>query len=279
MEKTNKPNLFLVGSPKCGTTFLWNKLKKHPKIFSPKFPEKEINFFSYENLKNDSYYKFYGVSKKDDYLNLFKNSSDENYLMDSSVSYFIDQEAPKKIFKFNSESKIIIMFRDPVQRAFSHHSMDFRMGLASNSISKYLIDSQFKKFYVQYVQNSMYYKYSKNYIDAFPKKQILIIDFNDKKNMCEKISTFLSIDFDKDFFDFSERINSNKVPKNLISKYFQRNRQITTVLKKYLPKKIINKFEPYLYSNKINIERTDEDKKILEGLLIKDWTSFKKMIS
>tara|TARA_B100000989_G_scaffold27049_2_gene17449 strand:+ start:11453 stop:12292 length:840 start_codon:yes stop_codon:yes gene_type:complete len=279
VEKTNKPNLFLVGSPKCGTTFLWNKLKKHPKIFSPKFPEKEINFFSYENLKNDSYYKFYGVSKKDDYLNLFKNSSDENYLMDSSVSYFIDQEAPKKIFKFNSESKIIIMFRDPVQRAFSHHSMDFRMGLASNSISKYLIDSQFKKFYVQYVQNSMYYKYSKNYIDAFPKKQILIIDFNDKKNMCEKISTFLSIDFDKDFFDFSERINSNKVPKNLISKYFQRNRQITTVLKKYLPKKIINKFEPYLYSNKINIERTDEDKKILEGLLIKDWTSFKKMIS
>ena len=279
MEKTNKPNLFLVGSPKCGTTFLWNKLKKHPKIFSPKFPEKEINFFSYDNLKNDSYYKFYGVGKKDDYLNLFKNSTDENYLMDSSVSYFIDREAPKKIFKFNSKSKIIIMFRDPVKRAFSHHSMDFRMGLASNSISKYLLDSQFKKFHVQYVQNSMYYKYSKNYIETFPKKQILIVDFNDKKNMCEKISTFLSIDFDKDFFDFSERINSNKIPKNLISKYFQRNRQITTVLKKYLPKKIINKFEPYLYSNKINIEYTDEDKNILEELLIKDWTSFKKMTS
>ena len=37
MEKTNRPNLFLVGSPKCGTTYLWSKLKEHPKIFSPKF--------------------------------------------------------------------------------------------------------------------------------------------------------------------------------------------------------------------------------------------------
>ena len=75
MEKTNRPNLFLVGSPKCGTTYLWSKLKEHPKIFSPKFPEKEINFFSYNNLKNDSYYKFYGISKLNDYLNLFKNST------------------------------------------------------------------------------------------------------------------------------------------------------------------------------------------------------------
>ena len=199
--------------------------------------------------------------------------------MDSSVSYFTDEEAPKKIFKFNSKSKIIIMFRDPVKRALSHHSMDFRMGLANNSLSKYLLDSKLKKFYVQYVHNSMYYKYSKNYIDAFPKKQILIIDFNDKKNMSKKISNFLSIDFDNDFFDFSERINSKKAPKNLISKYFQRNRQITTVLKKYLPKKIINKFEPYLYSKEIRIEYSDEDKKILEELLIKDWTSFQKMIS
>ena len=115
--------------------------------------------------------------------------------------------------------------------------------------------------------------------DVFPKKQILIIDFNDKKSISEKISNFLSIDFDNDFFDFSERINSNKAPKNLISKYFQRNRQITTVLKKYLPKKIINKFEPYLYSNEIRIQYSDEEKKILEELLIKDWTSFQKMVS
>ena len=66
-----------------------------------------------------------------------------------------------------------------------------------------------------------------------------------KKYVKKKFLIFYQLDFDNDFFDFSERINSKKAPKNLISKYFQRNRQITTVLKKYLPKKIINKFEPY----------------------------------
>ena len=28
-----KPNLFIVGAPKCGTTFLYHYLKKHPDIF------------------------------------------------------------------------------------------------------------------------------------------------------------------------------------------------------------------------------------------------------
>ena len=146
MEKTNRPNLFLVGSPKCGTTYLWSKLKEHPKIFFSKISRERNQFLFLYNLKNDSYYKFYGISKKDDYLNLFKNSNDEKYLMDSSVSYFTDEEAPKKIFKFNSKSKIIIMFRDPVKRGLSHHSMDFRMGLANNSLSKYLVDSKLKNF-------------------------------------------------------------------------------------------------------------------------------------
>ena len=67
------------------------------------------------------------------------------------------------------------------------------MGLANNSLSKYLLDSRLKKFYVQYVHNSMYYKYSKNYIDAFPKKQILIIDFNDKKVSLKKFLIFYQL--------------------------------------------------------------------------------------
>ena len=45
MEKIIRPNLFLVGSPKCGTSFLWKKLKEHKEIFCPHFPQKELNFF------------------------------------------------------------------------------------------------------------------------------------------------------------------------------------------------------------------------------------------
>jgi len=39
-----KPNLFIVGAPKCGTTSLWTYLREHPQVFMS--AEKELYFFS-----------------------------------------------------------------------------------------------------------------------------------------------------------------------------------------------------------------------------------------
>ena len=41
-----KPNLFLVGAPKAGTSLLWAILKEHKDIFFSRNPEKEMNYFS-----------------------------------------------------------------------------------------------------------------------------------------------------------------------------------------------------------------------------------------
>ena len=50
----NKPNLFIVGAPKCGTTFLYHYLKQHPEIFFPDF--KEPHFFGSDLIrKNEAY--------------------------------------------------------------------------------------------------------------------------------------------------------------------------------------------------------------------------------
>ena len=56
-----KPNLFLVGAPKAGSTFLWTILKEHKDIFFSTNPEKEINYFSYDELNNNSYYRDYKI--------------------------------------------------------------------------------------------------------------------------------------------------------------------------------------------------------------------------
>ena len=49
-----KPNLFVVGAPKCGTTFLYQYLKKHPDIYFPNF--KEPHYFGSDlKRKNDAY--------------------------------------------------------------------------------------------------------------------------------------------------------------------------------------------------------------------------------
>ena len=49
-----KPNLFIIGAPKCGTTFLYYYLRQHPDIFFPSF--KEPHFFGSDlNRKNGAY--------------------------------------------------------------------------------------------------------------------------------------------------------------------------------------------------------------------------------
>ena len=51
---TKVPNLFIVGAPKCGTTFLYHYLKKHPDIYFPDF--KEPHFFGSDlNRRNGAY--------------------------------------------------------------------------------------------------------------------------------------------------------------------------------------------------------------------------------
>ena len=55
-----KPNLFIVGAPKCGTTFLYHYLKKHSDIYFPEF--KEPHFFGSDLVKNN---KFRDASYRD----------------------------------------------------------------------------------------------------------------------------------------------------------------------------------------------------------------------
>ena len=49
-----KPNLFLVGAPKAGSSLLWTMLKGHKDVFFTTNPEKEINYFSYKLINQFS---------------------------------------------------------------------------------------------------------------------------------------------------------------------------------------------------------------------------------
>lgn len=105
-----KPNLFVVGAARSGTTTLWDILKKHPQIYMPKDEMfKEPAFFSFkgENLGLDNY------------LKLFKDVKNEKYTGEASTAYLTDITSAKRIFKYNPDAKIIIIVRNPADRAYS----------------------------------------------------------------------------------------------------------------------------------------------------------------
>jgi hypothetical protein len=105
-----KPNLFIVGSMKCGTTALYNFLTRHPKI-SGSTP-KEPHFFTMNLNKGEAWYR-----------SLFKQDPAAQFFLEASPTYFDkawNEDIPRRIQRFNPKAKIIIMIRDPLIRAISH---------------------------------------------------------------------------------------------------------------------------------------------------------------
>ena len=271
-----KPNLFIVGAPKAGSSLLWQALKNHPEIFFSNNPEKEINYFSFEELDRYSYYKDFKIRDIKKYLSLFRMGQTAKYLVDGSVSYFSFISVAKKIYKFNSDAKIVVIVRDPKARAYSHYNMDKRMGYADKPFLEYLNNKEniYDKHIHQYIQNSLYYKHVNNYSKYFGKNQLFVMQLEKIENDIIRLCKFL--DIDPIDFDFNNKVNENKTPKNIISKTLQHNRYLATILKRFIPRKVVKVFDPLFYK-KAEIEpMSDLEMKLLDEYLKDDFLRFKK---
>jgi hypothetical protein len=272
-----KPNLFLVGAPKAGTSLLWTMLKGHKDVFFTTKPEKELNYFSYNELSMNSYYKDYKIKSEKEYLKAFKNGQKAKYLADGSISYFSYASIPKKLYDFNSEAKIIIIVRDPIYRAFSHYKMDKRMGYATVSFLEYLInkDNKYDQFIHQYIENSLYFKNTNNFLEYFDEDQVFVMRLEEIEADFAQLCCFLEIE---NIFDITsmQTINPNKIPVNIISRTLQHNRYLATILKKVIPRKLILYLNPFLYKKSEKILLKSSERLLLQQYLDEDYSLFNK---
>jgi hypothetical protein len=141
---TRLPTFFIVGAPKAGTTSLYYYLDQHPQVHMSAI--KEPNFFSAEirgencepelrrSIAGDArrlreyldgpmrQKRFGGIVEDwEDYLRLYANAGDETALGEASVSYLWSPSAAGLIAERIPDAKIIVMLRDPVERAFSQY--------------------------------------------------------------------------------------------------------------------------------------------------------------
>lgn len=98
-----KPNLFIVGAPKCGTTAWVEYLGSHPRIFFSK--AKEPHHFSHD------FPKWCWARTRQEYLALFEESGDAPVVGEGSVRYLYSRVAAREISKFNPDAKILIFLR------------------------------------------------------------------------------------------------------------------------------------------------------------------------
>ncbi len=194
------PEFLCIGAPKSGSTWLHELLSDHPQIF---FPEevKEIHFF-------DRYVER-GV---DWYLNLFANSRDDQIAGDVTPHYlYLDN--PSTIKAVPSISKLILIYRDPVDRCVSHYHFRRRLDNYQKSFEEFLED------YPTATKFSMYGEHLANFFEHFPPEQFLILRFEEAVKSVGRtkkvLSEFLGIDstlFPNDAG--TKKVNSKFTPRN-----------------------------------------------------------------
>ena len=162
-----KPNFIIAGFPKCGTTSLFHILKQHPEIFMPK--QKELHFFTQPQIfklnkgPKDKVVKQSHIKSEKEYLELFKSVKDEIAVGDTSPSYINYPENFGMIKQYLNDPKVIVIVRDPIDRAYSNYlhlkrelreKMDFFSALKNEDNRREECYSDF--WYYRF--NSTYYK-------------------------------------------------------------------------------------------------------------------------
>jgi len=115
-----RPNFFIVGAPRCGTTSMSKWLGDHPNIYMS--PVKEPDFFNTDDGHS-------GRFSLRQYENLFSKAGENHIAVgEASAWYLFSREAVPNILRYNDKAKFIVMLRNPIEMAYSLHQQELYTG-------------------------------------------------------------------------------------------------------------------------------------------------------
>jgi len=197
------PDFIMVGTVRSGSTSLYYNICEHPSVIPAAYDE--IGFFDSNFHLGINWYKSMFPTKKE----MEKIREKTNYAItgEDTPFYFWKKEAAERIYKIIPNSKIIAIFRNPVDRAYSNYNLSIRKKTESLSFEdaideeiNFLKNHSFRDTIDHrrsYLSKGLYENQIKIWFDNFPREQIHILCTEDmKKNPKEsllKIFQFLGI--------------------------------------------------------------------------------------
>jgi len=210
-----KIDFIIVGAMKAGTSSLGFHLNNHPDVY---LPEKELQFFNDDQKFSKGY---------DFYYKLFKPDR-EKVLGEKTPTYSYQENVAERIYKFNPKVKLIWIFRNPVDRAYSNYLHAVKNGSELLSF-KSAVENESERIKTDiwkgYVERSIYIKQVEWYLQWFREEQMHFVVFEEFKANPEKelkkVFDFLEVDSSNSFYKVEER-NRTVMPRSTISLYYAR---------------------------------------------------------
>jgi len=187
-----RPNFFMVGNSKSGTSALYFALRQHPDIFM--CTPKEPNFFARDLCAGVTDGTFIQMPESD-YLELFRDVDGSAVIGDASACYLYSSDAARLIHTFNPEAKILIILREPVAFLYSYYTQLLKNPGSENEIAGSFeealeLEPQRREgqalppgcqvpALLLYMDRVRYADQVQRYLDLFPPEQIKILLYDD----------------------------------------------------------------------------------------------------
>ena len=208
--------MFIIGAQRSGSTYLYHLLNSHPCILMNKPINPEPKFFL-EKYKFQRGKNFYEEKYFPD-----RNLENIKYIGEKSTSYIESKDAAIRIKNFYPDARILVILRDPVNRALSNYKFSVENGLENLSFSDALSkeDIRIKKLETPtsvspyaYKARGMYINYIREYEAQFSRDKIYVLIFEELlTGNVEEEKLAIWLDLEPKFIApiGSDKINSSK---------------------------------------------------------------------
>ena len=213
------PSFLILGGSRSGNTSLFAHLIEHPNIIPGSM--KEVYFFQYFTNNKTSFYRSQFPIKRKNLITC-----------DSTSSYFVHPLIPARVHKLLPSAKLIVILRNPVERAYSEFHYTVALGLELTENFEDVIKSELKRieignkkpelkientnykhFTFSHLRDGLYAQHLERWLKFFSKEQLLVLHTKDLyTNLDQTLSeTFEFLNLPK--YQIENRIEKNKIDK------------------------------------------------------------------
>ena len=178
------PDAMIIGAMKSGTSSLHYYLTQHPQVIAPL--RKEVHYFDLNFERGESWYR-----------TNFGREGQDGVNIDSSPYYLFHPLVPQRAHALVPGTKLIVLLRDPVRRAYSHywHERDKgreplsfedaiaaepdRIGREHERLARGEIERSEAHQYFSYLARGRYAEQLGRWLQFYPREQLLVLRFED----------------------------------------------------------------------------------------------------
>jgi hypothetical protein len=200
-----RPSFFIIGANKCGTSSLYRYLLANPQVLP--CAKKEPNFFGqhcadYIDRHIDEYFSLFPTCDYRGPLTFEWETSDEagssdttpivverrpdvHYITGEASANTFHDVAPSLLYRYLPDVKLIVLLRNPIDRAYSHHRMYQRFAVAGHDAGVKIgifeddiraeIAAHERGERTEYIGPGMYFELLRGWVETYGAQNVKII--------------------------------------------------------------------------------------------------------